>query len=285
MVPTFVLLDRDGTIVDTLEAGEDEDMARVTNAVRMLRSRGVKPDGYHPSWYTPPTAPTPSQITKKETNEYSNESSSSLNERISKLIYSSELMLFMKGSPSNPQCGFSTQMVQLLNDNKLSFESFDILTDEDVRQGLKKYSDWPTYPQLYAKGKLMGGLDIVRDMNEDGTLTKQLGIANHDTPLATRLKHLVNQSHIMLFMKGTPFSPRCGFSNQICAILNDTCKAGNITYDTFDILTDEEVRQGLKKYSDWPTYPQLYVKGELIGGLDIVIDMNDTGELREILAG
>ncbi|XP_023954081.2 glutaredoxin 3 [Bicyclus anynana] len=98
-------------------------------------------------------------------------------------------------------------------------------------------------------------------------------------PLEERLKALINKHNIMLFMKGTRDSPRCGFSKTIIQILNGT----GAQYDTFDILTDEEVRQGLKTYSDWPTYPQLYVKGELIGGLDIIKELQESGDLESTL--
>ncbi|TGZ61014.1 hypothetical protein CRM22_008216 [Opisthorchis felineus] len=97
--------------------------------------------------------------------------------------------------------------------------------------------------------------------------------------LNTRLRNLIRRSPVMLFMKGTPSQPRCGFSRQILEILNSL----NVSFDTFDILTNEEVRQGLKTFSNWPTYPQLYVKGELIGGLDIVKEMAASGELEEAL--
>ncbi|KAL4719209.1 hypothetical protein ACJJTC_016442 [Scirpophaga incertulas] len=93
--------------------------------------------------------------------------------------------------------------------------------------------------------------------------------------LEERLKALINKHKIMVFMKGTRDAPRCGFSRTLIQILNAT----GVQYDTFDILTDEEVRQGLKEYSDWPTYPQLYVKGELIGGLDIIKELQANGEL------
>ena len=82
----------------------------------------------------------------------------------------------------------------------------------------------------------------------------------------------------MLFMKGEPDAPRCGFSRQIIGILNQT----GVSYSHFDILSDNDIRQGLKKYSDWPTYPQLYVKSELIGGLDIVKEMS-IEELKDVL--
>ncbi|CAG5009314.1 unnamed protein product [Parnassius apollo] len=83
----------------------------------------------------------------------------------------------------------------------------------------------------------------------------------------------------MIFMKSNRDAPRCGFSRTLIQIINET----GVQYDTFDILTDEEVRQGLKEYSDWPTYPQFYVKGELIGGLDVIKELKANGELESTL--
>lgn len=83
-------------------------------------------------------------------------------------------MVFMKGVPEAPRCGFSSQIVALLQRNKVEFGSFDILSDETVRNGLKAYSNWPTYPQLYAYGKLVGGLDIVKELEAEGELTDAL---------------------------------------------------------------------------------------------------------------
>jgi Grx4 family monothiol glutaredoxin len=80
-------------------------------------------------------------------------------------------------------------------------------------------------------------------------------------------------------MKGTKAEPRCGFSRRVVAALAET----GADFETFDILEDEEVRQGLKEYSDWPTYPQLYVKGELVGGCDIILEMAADGSLKETL--
>ncbi|XP_076166155.1 glutaredoxin 3 [Ptiloglossa arizonensis] len=97
--------------------------------------------------------------------------------------------------------------------------------------------------------------------------------------LDDRLRKLINQAPCMLFMKGNPTNPRCGFSRTIVSIL-DSYEAD---YQSFDILQDNDVREGLKKFSNWPTYPQLYVDGELIGGLDIVREMSETGELQMIL--
>lgn len=93
--------------------------------------------------------------------------------------------------------------------------------------------------------------------------------AKDDRPLEDRLKELINRHKVVIFMKGDRETPRCGFSRELIRIVNET----GLPYDTFDILSDEEVRQGLKTYSDWPTYPQLYVNGDLIGGLDIIKEL------------
>jgi Grx4 family monothiol glutaredoxin len=99
-----------------------------------------------------------------------------LNARLDGLIRKAPIMLFMKGNPSEPRCGFSRKIVDLLQSNDVPFSTFDILSDQEVREGLKTYSDWPTYPQLYANAELIGGLDIVKEMADGGDLKGQLGL-------------------------------------------------------------------------------------------------------------
>ena len=94
-----------------------------------------------------------------------------------------------------------------------------------------------------------------------------------------RIKQDIDGNNICLFMKGSPEAPQCGFSRQLVEILDDS----SVPYDAFNILGDEEIRQGLKEYSDWPTYPQLYVNGDLVGGLDIVKELKDSNELEDVL--
>ncbi len=84
-----------------------------------------------------------------------------LYDRLSKLVKAAPVMLFMKGTPSAPQCGFSRQLVALLRENSVKYGFFNILADDEVRQGLKEFADWPTFPQLWVDGELVGGLDIV----------------------------------------------------------------------------------------------------------------------------
>lgn len=100
--------------------------------------------------------------------------SGELKERIEAIINSDKLVLFMKGNEQMPQCGFSANSVAILKHLGAKFSTFDILQDMDVRQGLKEYSNWPTYPQLYLKGKLVGGNDIITEMFESGDLQEVL---------------------------------------------------------------------------------------------------------------
>ena len=94
-----------------------------------------------------------------------------------------------------------------------------------------------------------------------------------------RIEEQLKSHEVLLYMKGTPDFPQCGFSGQAVAALNSIGKP----YAFVNIFEDEEIRQGLKEYSKWPTFPQLYVKGELIGGSDIVIEMYNSGELKDLL--
>ena len=101
-----------------------------------------------------------------------------------------------------------------------------------------------------------------------------------DSALKQRLDQLVGSSLIFVFMKGSKLMPQCGFSNNVVQILN----AMAVPFETFDVLSDMEIRQGIKEYSEWPTIPQVYVNGEFIGGSDILIEMYNSGELKEKLA-
>lgn len=111
------------------------------------------------------------------------------------------------------------------------------------------------------------------------------GISSEENPTETkeelnaRLRRLMDQDKVVLFMKGSPDAPRCGFSRKIVALLREQ----SVEFKHFDILTDESVRQGLKDLNDWPTFPQLIIKGELVGGLDITQEMASNGELEELL--
>ena len=94
-----------------------------------------------------------------------------------------------------------------------------------------------------------------------------------------RIAQIVENNDVVLFMKGTPLFPQCGFSSRAVAIL-DHC---GVAFESVDVLQDMEIRQGIKSFSDWPTIPQLYVKGEFVGGSDIMMEMYQAGELQQLL--
>ena len=99
------------------------------------------------------------------------------------------------------------------------------------------------------------------------------------TDTTSRIGEIVNSNDVVLFMKGTALFPQCGFSSRAVAILDHL----GVQFETVDVLQDPEIRQGIKSYSDWPTIPQLYVKGEFLGGSDIMTEMFEAGELQQLL--
>ena len=92
-----------------------------------------------------------------------------------------------------------------------------------------------------------------------------------------KIENLIKSNSIMVFMKGTKLMPQCGFSNNVVQILNSL----GVEFGTFDVLSDFDVREGIKEFSDWPTIPQVYLKGEFLGGSDILIEMYNSGSLKE----
>ena len=98
----------------------------------------------------------------------------SISDRIKQDVSSSDVVLYMKGSPVFPQCGFSAAVVQILTTMEIKFKGIDVLTDPSLRDGVKQFSNWPTIPQLYVKGEFVGGCDIVREMHETGELADLL---------------------------------------------------------------------------------------------------------------
>lgn len=227
VVPTFVSL-VGHKVIERIE-GEDAHAARVSQAVRYLKE-------FDGSMYSTSTAVETVSANNSDVHTTTKSKTELLDDRMDSLVNASDVMLFMKGTPLAPRCGFSRQVVELLQEAGIEFGSFDILgsNDQDVREGLKKKSDWPTYPQIYVKGELIGGLDILKEMTEVGDLAEQIGVQKKES-LNDRLKRIVHRSNIMLFMKGLPSAPKCGFSRQIVEILEEQ----GVEFDAFDILSDE----------------------------------------------
>jgi len=168
----FIALQRDGKVLETVTGVSAADVrsavekhagAADSNPGKLglppqqsvTKSASKDLSSYAPSASDPATAP---QYSSGENNE---ETAEELQKRLGELVKAAPVMLFMKGTPSAPQCGFSRQCVSILREKGIRYGFFNILADDEVRQGLKEYSDWPTFPQVYVGGELIGGLDIV----------------------------------------------------------------------------------------------------------------------------
>lgn len=99
------------------------------------------------------------------------------------------------------------------------------------------------------------------------------------TPTTAKIDKLLSDNKIMVFMKGDKLMPQCGFSNQVVQILNIL----GVPYETIDVLADQDIRQGIKEYSNWPTIPQVYINGEFVGGSDVLTEMYQKGELQQLV--
>ncbi|EUC33006.1 hypothetical protein COCCADRAFT_37123 [Bipolaris zeicola 26-R-13] len=176
----YIVLQKDGKVLETV-SGSDASKVRaavekhagagsgqsslppaqsVTRPQENGDSAGKNLAGYTPSAQDPKTAP-------EQTAGEQQTSKEELHQRLSELVKAAPVMLFMKGTPSAPQCGFSRQTVSILREKGIRYGFFNILADDEVRQGLKEFADWPTFPQLWADGELVGGLDIVKEEFEN----------------------------------------------------------------------------------------------------------------------
>ncbi|TGO30042.1 hypothetical protein BPAE_0008g00340 [Botrytis paeoniae] len=160
----YLVLTRNNVVLETVSGS---DATKVRNAIeKHANSPSTSTNGTSakpvPSINHASTAPsTTAPITSTESEEPM--SKEDLHARLSNLVKAAPVMLFMKGTPSAPQCGFSRQLVALLREKSVKYGFFNILADDEVRQGLKEFADWPTFPQLWMDGELVGGLDIVKE--------------------------------------------------------------------------------------------------------------------------
>merc|ERR1712058_133663 len=112
-----------------------------------------------------------------------------------------------------------------------------------------------------------------------GIMVQPVRLMSESVSIGERIDALVKESKVVIFMKGVPAAPQCGFSNAVVQIM----RMHDVTFESHNVLADEEIRQGIKEYSNWPTIPQVYFDGEFIGGCDILLQMHQSGELVEEL--
>ncbi|KAF9172015.1 Glutaredoxin 3 [Mortierella sp. AD011] len=267
-VPSFVFV-KEGKVVDRVEGANAPELSKTiakhskSNSYTTLPAQSSAAVG---NGSASPSVTAPSTLSPEE-----------MNARLKELTSSASVMIFIKGTPTAPRCQFSRQLLEILTAQNIRFSSFNILADEEVRQAMKAFSDWPTFPQVYVKGEFVGGLDIVKEMVATGEFQ---ALVPAEKDLKTRMNELIHKAPLMIFIKGSPETPRCGFSKKLVALLADQ----GVTYDSFDILEDDDIRQGLKTHVDWPTFPMVFFKGELLGGLDIITEMVENGEFAQVVA-
>lgn len=303
------------------------------------------------------------------------------------LTQAQPVMVFIKGTPENPECKFTRELLEALNGAGILFGSCNVFDEKrNLRNWIKDFSGWPTIPQVFVNGSLLGGVDRTKEAIASGEILKQLpatslkggasagldscferdrvllfatsdfeqreALAENSSaaiqqlqlkglkfsyedlkgkqaleqallqrfggqaslPLLTvdrqlfrsgaelvhfaktanfaeafeaallrsdineQLGLLVNSAPLMVFIKGTPAQPQCGFTRQLLAILDGL----HLEYSFFNIFSDQLVREKLKEYSNWKTYPQVYVRGEFVGGLDIVKELVEAGEFQDM---
>jgi Grx4 family monothiol glutaredoxin len=198
----------------------------------------------------------------------------------------------IKGRPEAPSCGYSAALVDLLRAANVDFSTFDVLADGNnaMREALKAHFGFSTYPQLWVRGALVGNLETLEKLAAQphvggaAGLAAALGAPTRE-PVQEKLLRLSRQRPVVLFMKGSADAPQCGFSARAVQVLRavgvDPGDAAR--FASVDILRDPDVRSGMKAFSSWPTFPQLYVDGTFVGGLDIMQEMQAEGELQALL--
>lgn len=148
----FLVLIRNGQVLETVSGSS---AIKVRNAIESHAARANALAANGPAADTPEGEVATEENPEKKKDE--------LLKRLGDLVKAAPVMLFMKGTPSEPKCGFSRQLVAILRENAVKYGFFNILADDEVRQGLKEFADWPTYPQLWVDGELVGGLDILKE--------------------------------------------------------------------------------------------------------------------------
>jgi len=201
--------------------------------------------------------------------------------KLAAAVGTAPMMVFIKGTPSEPKCKFSRAMLRFLMENNITkFGYFDILGDQNVREALKVYSNWKTYPQLYIDSELIGGLDVVKELHADGQLMEKVPPSCLGKGLFPRIKKIVDSKTVMLFLKGTPSEPQDDETKAIVAMLRENAPE----FGFYDVTQEPSVQSGLLQYAMQTTYPQVFAFGEHVGGHKEMIARQSEGKLKELLS-
>lgn len=199
---------------------------------------------------------------------------------VKRLVESANVIAIIEGTVTEPRTLKTEEMLRVLNENGIRFGSFNIDDASDgIKQHLKERFGCSEFPFLIICQKAVGNLKEVQEISKKKELQGLVPGDDLIKNIEEKLKELINTSPVMIFMKGVPDAPQCGFSSKMIAMLNKY----NVNYGYFNILQDKVVRERLKDYSNWKTYPQLYVEGKLVGGIDIVNELDSAGEFSDLV--
>ena len=190
--------------------------------------------------------------------------------RIKELIEADTLVVIKKGDPVKNLRNVKARRVL----NGYEYKSVDVRDEKNLDLWLQVYTGTKVFPMVFMGGVFKGSVEELAELTRAGEIFRTLS-----QDLNSRLEKMTKSSKYFVAMMGSREDPICGFSKRLLAIL----ESYEIDFDTFDISFDNEVCEGLKRFSDWPTYPQVYVNGELIGGYDICNQMHTEGALRQAL--
>jgi len=205
----------------------------------------------------------------------------SMKAKLDGIIRTAEVMIFIKGTPQEPKCKFSKALIRFLMDNNVTkFGYFDILSDSNVREALKMHSNWKTYPQLYIAGRLIGGLDVVKELHSDDAFLNQIPAAALGKGLFPRIRTLVDSKPVMLFLQGTPDAPESKEGEAAVKVL----KAASIEFGFFNVSSDASIMNGLKQYGHVHTYPQLWLKSDVVSDFASILAGTAKRTLTEVFA-
>ena len=203
--------------------------------------------------------------------------------RIERLVSSVPVFVFLHGNPGGAMDHEpSSQLVEIFKEYGVKFSAYDVDRDARMKQRVGEISKMnDSFPQVFVKAEFFGGLERIQELAKDKKLMEHIPEDSRGMTLEEAIHQhcdsLVKSDHVVVFMKGTVDYPKCGFSNKMLTLL----MSRGVKYSTINILDDQNVRDGMKKYSNWPTFPQLYVEGKFVGGLDVCKELDESGELVE----
>jgi len=210
---------------------------------------------------------------------YFKKEKSEMYEKIEKLLNTFPVVIFIKGSPHDPFCKFSKSFIEVIKETGIRYRSFDIFKDEKLRCWLRLYSGWKTYPQIYVNGKIIGGLDKMKELIEKGEFMNLIPNECKREGSIEYIKEFLKSNELVVFGKGTRENVSCKASKEVYEILDKN----NINFAIFDVKKDEMIRELIKELYNYHYFPQIYCNCKLLGGLKFLKEVEDRNAIYEYI--